>query len=148
MNGYGSDLQLDRRQIEYICSDRQGVELGYARGDLVLVSGKDNIAQAIINRLLTRRGELAGLGHPDYGSRLFQLIGEPQNARSQALAELYIRECLAQDPRIDEIEQFAIRTPDRRSESRERLEACLTIALAADETGTRQTLNLSIPIVL
>ena len=36
--------------------------------DLVARDGLENLAQAVILRLLTPRGELAALGHPDYGS--------------------------------------------------------------------------------
>ncbi|MGV2388060.1 MAG UNVERIFIED_CONTAM: hypothetical protein LVR29_06225 [Microcystis novacekii LVE1205-3] len=38
-------------------------------GDLGAIEGQTNLRQAILNRLLTRKGELAKLGHPDYGSR-------------------------------------------------------------------------------
>ena len=72
-------------------------------GDVDITIGRDNLVQAIINRLLTRRGELATLGHPDYGSRLHELIGELNNLRLRVLAELYIRDCLAQEIRIEKI---------------------------------------------
>jgi phage baseplate assembly protein W len=143
---YFADIQLNQRQIDNTCNQRQGVDLCLARGDLILVSGKENVAQAIINRLLTRRGELAALGHPEYGSRLFTLIGEPHNARSQALAEMYIRECL--EPRIEELEQFIVRQPDRRSEQRDQLDISLQIKLVANAVGQQQRLLLAIPVVL
>ena len=38
--------------------------------DFRAVAGHDNLAQAVVMRLLTPRGELTPLGHPDYGSRL------------------------------------------------------------------------------
>ena len=81
-------------------SDRDPVDLlSAAGGDVQTVTGRENLAQAIVNRLLTRRGELTGLGHPDYGSRLHLLVGELNNARTRGLAELYIRDSLAQEPR-------------------------------------------------
>jgi phage baseplate assembly protein W len=39
----------------------------------------DNLKQALLLRFLTPTGELALLGHPDYGSRLSELIGELNN---------------------------------------------------------------------
>ena len=43
--------------------------------DAGAVSGRANLAQALVLRLLTRQGALTGLGHPDYGCRLTELIG-------------------------------------------------------------------------
>jgi phage baseplate assembly protein W len=67
--------------------------------DLGLVSARNNLAQALILRLLTRVGELAPLGHPDYGSRLTQLIGGLNDETSRNLARLYTIEAIAQEPR-------------------------------------------------
>ena len=70
------DLQLTRRGFEVLTSNRDYVSLLSEKGgDLDTVSGRTNMAQAIVNRLLTRRGELSKLGHPDYGSRLHELVG-------------------------------------------------------------------------
>ncbi|MFQ4135470.1 DUF2634 domain-containing protein [Nodosilinea sp. PGN35] len=67
------------------------------------VSDRANLGQAILNRLHTHQGALAELGHPDYGSRLHELVGELNNDRTRRLAELYIRQCLAQEVRIAEV---------------------------------------------
>ncbi len=40
------------------------------------------------------------LGHPDYGSRLHELIGEPNNERTRELVRLYAKECISQEPRV------------------------------------------------
>ena len=69
------------------------------------------MAQAILNRLLTRRGELTALGHPNYGSRLHMLLGEPNNARTCARAELYIRESLAAERRLAETVDITFAPP-------------------------------------
>jgi phage baseplate assembly protein W len=79
-------------------------------GDLMTVHGRQNLGQAILHRLLTRRGELAELGHPEYGSRLHELVGEPNNSRTRDLVRLYAKECIAQDPRIHEIARLAVHT--------------------------------------
>jgi phage baseplate assembly protein W len=106
-----TDLLLTRSNPNY--SDRLSVDIQASRGDLKLVTDRDNLAQAIINRLLTHQGELSELGHPDYGSRLNQLIGQPNNRRTQALAELYIRESLAAESRIKEITHIEFMTPQK-----------------------------------
>ena len=54
-------------------------------------------------RLLTPRGELAELGHADYGSRLSELIGTPNTDTRRSLAKLFILESLAQEPRIAKV---------------------------------------------
>lgn len=71
------------------------------QSDLATVEGIDNLRQAIVNRLLTRRGELAPLGHPEYGSRLYELIGRPNSATQRNLAKLFVIEALSREPRID-----------------------------------------------
>lgn len=68
--------------------------------DLATVSGRDNLAQAVIMRLLTPVGELAPLGHPNYGSRLHELIGRENTPTNHNLIKLYILESLKQEPRI------------------------------------------------
>lgn len=73
---------------------------GRAGHDLATVVGPANVAQALIHRLLTRVGELADLGHPDYGSRLHLLIGERATLGNRRLVKLFILEALSQEPRI------------------------------------------------
>lgn len=108
------DLKLTRRAFDQMTSDREFVDLSAGTGgDLDTTTGRANLAQAIINRLLTRRGELAQLGHPEYGSRLHELVGELNNLRLRALAELYIRDCLAQESRIEKVRYVTFEPPDR-----------------------------------
>lgn len=76
--------------------------------DFIPVSGRDNLAQAVIMRLLTPRGELAALAHPDYGSRLPELIGTPRTETTRNLAKLYVIEALKQERRIAEIVQVTV----------------------------------------
>lgn len=68
--------------------------------DLATVSGYRNLAQAVIIRLLTPRGELAPLGHPEFGSRLHELVGKPNNTAHRALMKLFILDSLSAEPRI------------------------------------------------
>jgi phage baseplate assembly protein W len=78
--------------------------------DFALSSGLDNLRQAIEIRLLTPRGELAALGHADYGSRLPDLIGRPNTETNRNLAKLYVIEALKQERRVQEIVSVDITT--------------------------------------
>ncbi len=76
-----------------------------ARGptDIDTVRGVDAADQLLVNRLKTRRGELAALGHPEYGSRHHELIGQPNVARTRALIKLYVLDALRHEPRIAKV---------------------------------------------
>jgi phage baseplate assembly protein W len=71
--------------------------------DLSVSSELDNLRQAIEIRLLTPKGELAALGHADFGSRLPDLIGQPNTETNRNLAKLYVIEALKQERRIEKI---------------------------------------------
>ena len=95
-NQLGKDLKLIDKEI--------GVDLiPEINGDLATIDEDFNLGQAIINRLRTRQGELADLGHSLYGSRLQELIGELNNENTRDLAVIYAREAIQQDPRVGEI---------------------------------------------
>jgi phage baseplate assembly protein W len=72
-------------------------------GDLRLTTGEQNIVQALAMRLRVRREELARLGHPAYGSRLHELIGQPNNERTRIQLMAYARAAIEQDPRVTEV---------------------------------------------
>jgi len=71
--------------------------------DLALSSDLHNLQQAIEIRLLTPKGELAPLGHADYGSRLPELIGRQNTETTRNLAKLYVIEALKQERRIQKV---------------------------------------------
>jgi phage baseplate assembly protein W len=71
--------------------------------DLKRVDGLENAVQAVIHRLKTLRGELAPLGHPDYGSRHHELIGQPNTEHNRNLVKLYILQALSREPRVAEV---------------------------------------------
>lgn len=77
---------------------------------LAAVSGRANLAQALILRLLTPRGSLAPLGHAAYGSRLGELVGRRNDVTARNLARLYVLEALGQEPRIAEVQALAVET--------------------------------------
>lgn len=108
--------------------------------DMALNTGPDNLAQAVIIRLLTPRGELADLGHPEYGSRLFELVGRVNTETTRNLARLYILESLRREPRIDAVTDLAVDpAPNRRSS--------IAITLAVKPVGRSATITIG-PITL
>jgi phage baseplate assembly protein W len=94
--------------------------------DLARVTGKANLVQALILRLKTEQGELASLGHPNYGSRHHRLIGEPNTEGNRNLIRLYILECLRQEPRLEKIERIVVR-PGPGRQNRDKVEIELTL---------------------
>lgn len=93
---FGDDLLLVERANGFDLS-------GDAHGDLALAQGVDNLVQALKLRLLVRKGELARLGFPDYGSRLHELIGEPNNTRTHVKLMAFARSAIEADPRVVEV---------------------------------------------
>lgn len=73
------------------------------RGGADDVSQETNLAQALLMRLLVDRGELEGLGHPPYGSRIHELIGEPLDRANRELLRRLVQEALRADPRVTEV---------------------------------------------
>jgi phage baseplate assembly protein W len=103
----GSDVKLRM----CFSTDFQGIGADLyvsRRGDVDTVAGRDNLGQAIVHRLMTRQGELADLGHPEYGSRLHELIGEPNNAATRKLVRVYTNQCLAQEVRIETVDSIDV----------------------------------------
>jgi phage gp46-like protein len=81
-----------------------------AGGGLGTVRGPDAAVQALTMRLLVRRGELAPLGWPDYGSRLHELIGEPDLPRTRLRLAQYAREAVAADWRVADVTEVTVST--------------------------------------
>jgi phage baseplate assembly protein W len=83
--------------------------------DVGVASGTDNLGQAVIMRLLTPRGEISDLAHPEYGSRLHELIGRQNTETTRNLVRLFILESLQGEPRIEEIFEVGVEpAPGRR----------------------------------
>src|SRR5947209_6207967 len=74
-----------------------------AGDDLAIWSGVKNLEQALLLRFLTPVGALAGLGHPDYGSRLFELIGKLNDETNRNIAKLYVLLALEEEPRVEDV---------------------------------------------
>jgi phage baseplate assembly protein W len=113
-----------------------------ARRDLAVVSGLDTLTQAIANRLKTRRGELADLGHPEYGSRHHELMGEPNVERTRNLIKLYVLQALRREPRITRV--VSAKVTAEHSPPRDTVRIELAVEVVDEETP----LNLVVPFSL
>lgn len=108
----GADLltQLSDAPINIAISDDRPV-------DLATLSDDDNLKQALLLRFLTPEGELAQLGHPTYGSRLYTLIGELNNDTNRNRAKVYMLQALAAEPRVQEVQSVTV-TPNASDHTR------------------------------
>ena len=79
---------------------RGGVKQVVDPVDVAVAAGRENLAQALTLRLLTELGGLAPLGHPEYGSRLVELIGRENNQSTRNLARLYTIQAVEQERRV------------------------------------------------
>jgi hypothetical protein len=115
----GTDLALGFTAIEggitiagpFSRVDLQALPVGNARTrsfDLAVQTGVGNLVQSLVLRVMTEVGELAPLGHPNYGSRHHQLIGEPNTESNRNLLKLHIIACIKQEPRIDSIAKIEV----------------------------------------
>jgi phage baseplate assembly protein W len=130
----GKDLRLAEKDL--------GSDLATnITGDLDTVEDEYNLAQALIIRLRTMQGELRDLGHSSFGSRLFELLGEPNNERTRELVRLYTRECVAMDPRVTEILNVGVR-PARDDLNR------IDIDISIMAVGLTSALNIVFPFYL
>ena len=142
----GRDLLLDYLSSSGMFED---ADLATARSrpgaterDLSRADGLANLEQALANRLKTRRGELTALGHPTYGSRHHDLIGEPNVDRTRHLIKLYVLQALRDEPRIERVlavDVVAEHNPPRDT---------VRISLALRVQGQPQPLNLVLPFSL
>jgi phage baseplate assembly protein W len=109
--------------------------------DLGAVSGRDNLGQALILRLLTQRGALTPLGHPDYGSRLVELIGQLNNETSRNLARLYTLEAVSQESRVRQLLDLNVETAESSADT-------LRISLSVIPLDDDAPLGLALEVTL
>lgn len=77
-------------------------------GDISVARSEMNLAQAVLHRLRTIKGELVDTGHPTYGSTLYDFIGAPNNELTRERLKLAVRSTLLEEPRIKEILEIAV----------------------------------------
>jgi phage baseplate assembly protein W len=139
---FGVDLSL-LRDLDHVHEERRRGDDLLTRSrsgaiDLALVDGVPNLQQALLLRFLTRTGELGELGHPDYGSRLYQLIGELNTEGNRNRAKLYVLEALQAEPRVAEI--LTVNVAQNR---KDRTQVDISVSLRAVESDT--PVNLVFP---
>lgn len=103
--------------------------------DLDTISGRANLGQAILMRLLTPLGEITELGHPDYGSRLHELVGRVNTATTRDLARLYVLDAVQREPRVAEVLELRV---DPSPGARDRID----VRLRVRPIGSSAALNL------
>jgi phage baseplate assembly protein W len=87
---------------------QESVDLALGPGLVETVSGIENLQQALRLRLMIERGELSGLGHPQYGSRIHALLGEQLDSANRELLRRYVRQALLADPRVAEVSSVTV----------------------------------------
>jgi phage gp46-like protein len=124
----GNDLHTMRREITN-------------QFDLEPVSGVENLQQALLMRFLTPVGELTDLGHAEYGSRLFELIGERNIETTHNRAKLYVLLALGQEPRVKKVQSVRVS-----ANKVERTQMDIEVTLVATDEDT--PLNFVFPFFL
>ena len=115
---FGTDLRL-LRNLDLIKSSRDpGNDLSTrvridTQIDLDILTRNENLVQALLLRFLTPAGSLTLLGHPDYGSRLFELIGELNSETNRNKAKLFTLEALQAEPRVKEVVSVVVTQSQR-----------------------------------
>jgi phage baseplate assembly protein W len=144
---FGTDLRL-LHDLEHVKSNRDpGNDLSTIKRpetgqiDLDVLTGTDNLVQALLLRFLIPMGELTILGHPNYGSRLAELIGELNNETNRNRAKLYVLQALADEPRVKQV--LSVKVTQNQTE-RTRMD--IDINLLAVDSNT--PLNLVFPFFL
>ena len=140
----GRDLRLDYRQSGGFFEDADLATVKSSRRarrerDLATLDGLAALEQAIANRLKTRMGELAPLGHPTYGSRHHELIGQPNIERTRDLIKIYVLQALRDEPRIERVVSATVRAEHVRPRDTVRIELKLKVI------GEQAPLNLVVP---
>jgi phage baseplate assembly protein W len=97
-------LNLQSQNDRFGGSDlRIGIRSQTQNTDLQTLQDVENLQQALLMRFLTRQGELSKLGHPDYGCRLYTLIGELNTPVNRNRAKLFVLESLGAEPRVEQV---------------------------------------------
>jgi phage baseplate assembly protein W len=108
---FGSDLRL-LGDLTHQQGRARGSDLSVSpedgATDLETLTGGDNLAQALLLRFLTPAGELAPLGHADYGSRLYELIGELNTETTRNRIKMLVLQMLAAEPRVREVVELRV----------------------------------------
>lgn len=67
-------------------------------GDFVIATGSKNLAQQLLHRIVTPRGQATR--HPDYGCMVYRLLGKISGPSANLLATEYVKSALLSDYRV------------------------------------------------
>jgi len=109
--------------------------------DLLTLQGAENLQQALLLRFLTPVGEMAILGHPDYGSRLSELIGELNNDTNRNRAKIFVLQSLAAEPRVQRVLTISV---TQNASDRTRMDIAVSLLSIDSDTP----INLVFPFFL
>jgi len=77
-----------------------------SNGDLALLTGRDNLKQALSHRFRTDPGEL--IFHPEYGCRLQRRKGAKNSGSAPLLGRMDIQEAASQESRLKQINSITV----------------------------------------
>ena len=104
-------------------------------GDIELVTGLENAKQNIHNQLLTQKGFYPSVDN-EWGSELFEALGEDFEEQSIDAIIIYIQNALYENPRVQTIQRIEpYTTVDKK------LNIILEVSLV---NGTDETMNLDL----
>lgn len=87
---FGTDLVVKRDRM-----------LSVSNGDFDLVSGVQNLTQALRHHIMVEKRELAF--HPDYGCYVKSLLGKVNSPTAGQLAAFYAKSAVLEDPRVSSV---------------------------------------------
>lgn len=107
VTGSGADFEANLYGTDdYLDDDGNHKSDNYS--SMETVSGIPNLEMQLRHRLMTVRGELASLGHPDYGSYIPLIIGKINDDMWLERAKLEARIAILEDPRVEKIGRMRV----------------------------------------
>lgn len=92
--------------------DFDSFDIDTRKADLNTVSGTDNLAQAIILRLMTPVGSRPL--RPTFGSQLPLLLGKGQSSEMRRVAQMIVGSTVMQEPRVIAVDDVKVEFEDNR----------------------------------
>ena len=117
---------------------------GFVDGDIQLSKGKENLGQAISNRLMADDDQYSDF-YIRYGGRLFEHFGDLNHPTIHEYIRIEVEDILSQDPRIKEINECTVNKINSSA-----VECNLKVtAIGSDEViGLNLVLNEDSPILI
>lgn len=103
------DLPRDLYGVDF-AFDKEGDLIVSPSGQILTIGDADNVKEAVIRRIGTALGE--SYRHPDYGSRLPELVGEENDDVTWAKAVRTVKQAMDLEPRVGEITDVYVKAID------------------------------------